>query len=181
MFSIRDLMENSKFDGMTMKIYKAEEKHILTIINVYAPTAALIKKDNSILDDLYLDLSNLLNEQKSCSTMTILAGDFNAKVDKRKHTDINFLGKFSRGRTNNSGKTLIDFCSINHLFISNSAFQHPARHITTWESQIKVDNKLVKVYNQIDYRQVGRLRTIFQYFHFYFQYSLQQTLLFPIV
>ena len=83
--------------------------------------------------------------------MVILAGDFNAKVGKRRHTDINCLGKFSRGRTNNSGKTLIDFCSINHLFISNSAFQHPARHITTWESQIKVDNKIVKIYNQIDY------------------------------
>ena len=141
----------SILDGMKMKIYKAEEKHILTIINVCAPTTALIKKDNSILDDLYLDLSNLLNEQKSFSTMTILAGDFNAKVGKRKHTDINCLGKFSRGRTNNSGKTLIDFCSINHLFINNSAFQHLARHITTLESQIKVDNKLVKVYNQIDY------------------------------
>ena len=62
--------------------------------------------------------------------MTILAGDFNAKVGKQRHTDISCLGKFSRGRTNSSRKTLIDFCSINHLFISNSAFQHPARQIT---------------------------------------------------
>ena len=61
------------------------------------------------------------------------------------------LGKFSRGQANNSGKTLKDFCRINHLFISNSAFQDPASHITTWESQIKVNNKLVKIYNQIDY------------------------------
>ena len=141
----------SRLDGLKMKIYKSEEKHILTIINIYAPTAALIRKDNTILDDLYLDLSNLMNEQKIYSTMTILAGDFNTKVGKQRHTDISCLGKFSRGRTNNSGKTLIDFCSINHLFISNSAFQHPARHITTWESQIKVNNKLVKIYNQIDY------------------------------
>ena len=141
----------SKLDGMKMKVYKAEEKHIITIINVYAPTTTLIRKDNTILDELYLDLGNLINEQKKNSTMVILAGDFNAKVGKRRHTDINCLGKFSRGRTNNSGKTLIDFCSINHLFISNSAFQHPARHITTWESQIKVDNKIVKIYNQIDY------------------------------
>ena len=46
---------------------------------------------------------------------------------------------------------MIDFCSINHLFISNSTFQHPARQITTWGSHIKVNNKLVKIYNQIDY------------------------------
>ena len=141
----------SRLDGLKIKIYKAEEKHILTITNVYAPTTALIRKDNTILDDLYLDLSNLINEQKSYSTMTILAGDFNAKVGKQRHTDISCLGKFSRGRKNNSGKTLIDFCSINHLFISNSAFQHPPHHITTWESQTKVSNKLVKIYNQIDY------------------------------
>ena len=103
----------SKLDGMKMKVYKAEEKHIITIINVYAPTTTLIRKDNTILDELYLDLGNLINEQKNNSTMVILAGDFNAKVGKRRHTDINCLGKFSRGRTNNSGKTLIDFCSIN--------------------------------------------------------------------
>ena len=34
----------SRLDGLKMKIYKAEEKHILTIINVYLPTTALINK-----------------------------------------------------------------------------------------------------------------------------------------
>ena len=48
-----------------MKIYKAAEKHIPNIIYVYAPTAALIRKGNTILNDLYLDLSNLINEQKA--------------------------------------------------------------------------------------------------------------------
>ena len=141
----------SGLDGLKMKIYKAEEKHILTIINVYAPTTTLIRQDSTFLDDLYLDSSNLINEQKSYSTMTVLAGDFNAKVGKQGHTDISCLGKSSRGRINNSGKTLIDFCSINHFFISNSVFQNPVRHITTWESQIEVNNKLVKIYDQIDY------------------------------
>ena len=46
-----------------MEIYKAEEKYILTIINVYAPTTGFIRKDNAILVDLYLDLSNLISEQ----------------------------------------------------------------------------------------------------------------------
>ena len=76
-----------------MKICKDEEKHILTIINVYAPRTALIRKDNTILDDLYLDLSNLINEQKSYSTIIILAGDFNAKEGKQRHTYISCLGK----------------------------------------------------------------------------------------
>ena len=61
------------------------------------------------------------------------------------------LREISRGRANSSGKIVIDFCNINHLSISNSAFQHPTRHITLWESQIKVNNKFVKMHNQIDY------------------------------
>ena len=85
----------SRLDGLKMKIHKSEEKHILTIINIYAPTAALIRKDDTILDDLYLDLSNLMNEQKSYSTMTILAGDFNAKAGKQRHTDITLTKKLT--------------------------------------------------------------------------------------
>ena len=57
------LLPKSRLDGLKMKICKDKEKHILTIINVYAPRTALIRKDNTILDDLYLDLSNLINEQ----------------------------------------------------------------------------------------------------------------------
>ena len=111
-----------KLDGLKIKIYKVAEKHIFTIINVYVQTKALIREDNTIVDDLYLDLSTLIIEQKSYSTLTILAGDFNAKVRKGRHTDKSCLGNFSRGRTNNSGKSLIDICSINHCFISNNVF-----------------------------------------------------------
>ena len=121
----------SRLNCLKMEIYKAEENYILTIINVYAPTTGLIRKDNAILVDLYLDLSNLISEQKSNSTMTILPADFNAKVGERRHIGVTCLGNFSCGRTNNKGKTLIDFCSIIHLFISNSALQHPVHHITT--------------------------------------------------
>ena len=74
----------SRLDDPKMKIFKIEEKNILTIINIYAPTADLIRKSNTILDDLYFDLNNLINEQKTNLTMTILAGDFIAKVGKRR-------------------------------------------------------------------------------------------------
>ena len=47
--------------------------------------------------------------------MTILAGDFNAKVGKRRHTGISCLERLPLE------KTWIDFCSINHLFISNTS------------------------------------------------------------
>ena len=48
---------------------------------------------------------------------------------------------------------LVDFCDIHSLFVCNSAFKHPARHITTWEqTRINKDNnQTTKVFNQIDY------------------------------
>ena len=55
----------SRLDGLKMKICKAEEKHILTIISVYAPTTALIRKDKIILEDLYLDFTKLINKRKN--------------------------------------------------------------------------------------------------------------------
>ena len=67
--------------------------------------------------------------------MTILAGDFNAEVGKRRHTNVSCLGMFPPGQTNDSGKTLIDFCSINHLFISNSAFN--IQHIISLHGKAK--------------------------------------------
>ena len=45
----------------------------------------------------------------------------------------------------------LDFCNIHDLFISNSAFQHPARHISTWEFTREVNNKVIHIYNQLDY------------------------------
>ena len=51
---------------------------------------------------------------------------------------------------------LIDFSDVRDLFVTNSSFKYPARHITTWENMyntIDANNKTqtVKVFNQTDY------------------------------
>lgn len=47
----------------------------------------------------------------------------------------------------------MDFCNRNSLFISNSAFKHPSRHITMWEStQLDSNSDSMKhKFLQIDY------------------------------
>ena len=50
-----------------------------------------------------------------------------------------------------SGQSLIDFCEAHDLFVANSAFQHRAAHVSTWESKRTINNKLLTIYNQIDY------------------------------
>ena len=87
----------------------------------------------------------------------------NAKISKSTGRE-NCVGRWFRGRRNNSGQHLIDFCENNDKFICNSTFCHSAKHITTWSTQIKnkQTNPVIKIYNQIDYiimsrNQIGTL------------------------
>ena len=140
----------SEVNDLQMKITR-HAKQIMTIINVYAQTTQRIKKDSTELDDMYVELAELVNEFNSQSAIMFIAGDFNAKVGKKSNIPTPCLGRYSRGRRNASGESLIEFCNINDLFVSNSAFQHRASHITTWESKITINNRIINVYNQIDY------------------------------
>ena len=138
---------------LKMKIKKTNVKHLITIVNVYAPTTKKVAENISVLDEMYTNLANLINEFKNKNTSIILiAGDFNAKVGKTKDNET-CLGKYSRGIRNNTGQSLIDFCNVNQLFVCNSAFKHRACHITTWENhkEDKNKNKMTSIYNQIDY------------------------------
>lgn len=63
------------------------------------------------------------------------------------------LGTYSKGKRNQNGQALIEFCIQNNLFINNSAFKHKSCHITTWQGQFKdpSTNSTHKIYNQIDF------------------------------
>ena len=127
-------------------------KHIATLINVYAPTTKRLASQINELDLFYTQLSDITNNFKNISSaMFFVIGDFNAKVGKR--TDEPFLDKFLRIRRNNSGEMLINYCEMNNLFIANSAFDHPARHITTWSRTYidKITKKPTNSFSQIDY------------------------------
>jgi exonuclease III len=128
---------------------KKDDSETLTVINIYAPHTGRLQANLDELEDLYNDLSNLLNDINRTNNLIYIAGDFNAKIGKQ--TDFKCLGKYSRGRINNSGVHLLDFCEANNLFIANSAFQHKASRITTWESQRLVNGRIIRIYNQIDY------------------------------
>lgn len=126
----------------------------LAIINVYAPTSTICARNVEEADKFWATLRSAYDHVKS-STVVILAGDFNAKVGsdcQRVNREL-CLGNHSRGKRNLSGQCLIDFCSSSDLFLCNTAFNHNARHITTWTGHRKdtSTNTVVPVYNQIDY------------------------------
>ena len=100
------------------------------------------------MDEVYHKLNKLVDENKKHNLLYI-AGDFNAKVGRP--TGYTCIGRFSRGRKNNSGTTLLEFCETTHLFISNTGYHYRASHITTWEPRSSVNGKLIRLFNQIDY------------------------------
>ena len=100
---------------------------------------------------LFSDLAHLTSQYMSCALFYI-AGDFNSKIGLRK-CDEEFMGNHSRGRRNINGNALADFLEVHSLFICNTAFQHSARHKTTWQGQRRdaATGQVVPIYNAIDF------------------------------
>ena len=87
---------------------------------------------------MHNDLNKLCKKMDKISTSsTTIAGDFDAKIKKWNGSE-NCIGQCSRGRRNDSGFILVEFCEMNNKVIVNSCFHHPAKLITTW-SEKRID------------------------------------------
>ncbi|XP_033120167.1 craniofacial development protein 2-like [Anneissia japonica] len=130
---------------------KTKENTFITLINVYAPTSDRAEKYPAERERMYKELDELVSKFAN-KTFLLICGDFNSKIGKKHLDEEKCIGNYSKGFRNDNGDALIDFCENNNLFITNSAFQHPARHITTWACQRKnKDGQLINIYNQIDF------------------------------
>lgn len=115
----------------------------VNIIQVYAATA---DKDNQTIEEFYEELDEALSYTKS-SEVTIIMGDFNAKVGEGLSNKI--LGKYGPGVRNERGDCLVQYCRDNDLVIQNTWFRLPKRRLYTWKSpQDEQNNRIVR--NQID-------------------------------
>lgn len=125
-------------------------KGLISIFNVYAPHSGITQNDKSKAKEFYRDLDKARKETKG-SLVTLLAGDFNSKVGRKVNNHESCLGSYSRGRRNENGLQLVNFCETNELVIANSLFQHRACHITTWEGSRRINGELKPIFNQIDF------------------------------
>ena len=103
------------------------------------------------LYDFYNELDKVyravLND--NMSSQIIICGDFNGRVGKSGSDEC--VGSHAKGVRNENGQAMVDFCTLNNLFICNTAFQHPMRHITTWQMSRTDDTQTKHFYHQIDY------------------------------
>lgn len=82
--------------------------------------------------------------------MTILMGDFNAKIgsDNTGYEDV--MGTHGLGQMNENGERFADLCALNQLVIGGSIFPHKRIHKATWRSP---DHRTE---NQIDHICISR-------------------------
>lgn len=115
----------------------------LNIIQVYAPTADKVEEE---IDQFYDDVQQALDITKN-RDITIIMGDFNAKIGKGRVDDI--IGDFGLGIRNERGDRLIEFCQEHDMAITNTFYKLHERRLYTWKSPADKDNKIRR--NQIDY------------------------------
>ena len=82
--------------------------------------------------------------------MTLMMGDFNAKIgaDNTGYDDI--MGTQGLGVMNENGERFADLCSLNELVIEGSIFPHKRIHKATWRSPDHITE------NQIDHICISR-------------------------
>ena len=112
---------------MTMRITLICNSH-LTLISAYSPTMTYSDEEK---EQFYLELSNTLDSVPKTDKLLIL-GDFNARVENSCNIWPNVMGHHGIGRMNSNGLLLLSFCAEKGLTITNTHFELPVIHKSTW-------------------------------------------------
>ena len=103
------------------------------IISAYAPTLSVSEKTPKEREDFYDQLREVCKSVSRRKPLYLL-GDFNAKTGSS-HADYpEAVGKYGKGATNSNGEALLQFATEFDLVLTNTLFDHPMRHRTTWEA-----------------------------------------------
>ena len=125
---------------ITAKFTTKKKDIRLNIIQCYAPTNDAEEEKK---DDFYQQLQAVL-DRRGAKDITILMGDFNAKIgmDNTGYEDV--MGTDRLGQMNENDEHFAGLCALNQLVIGGSIFPHKRIHKATWISLDHVTE------NQID-------------------------------
>ena len=104
-------------DRIATATFKLSGRSTLKIINVYGPTLDKASKSPDERDRLYEQLDTELSKLGE-GTSFFIAGDFNSKIGLRT-SDSTCVGNFGRGRRNENGEHLLDFCEAYDLLATS--------------------------------------------------------------
>ena len=130
------------------------------VVNAYGPHRKLASDNPKLLANFYGQLRDAINVPSNVEIFVL--GDFNSKLGRMTNADSGFgfncfMGNHGMGVRNEMGENLLDFLCEFDLYATNTSFQHPARHTTTftgWRkdwSAGRQSKKTLPVYSQIDF------------------------------
>nr|KAG5706336.1 hypothetical protein BaRGS_026118 [Batillaria attramentaria] len=131
---------------ITAKFITKKKDIKLNIIQCYAPTNDAEEEKK---DEFYQQLQTVI-DRGGAKDMTILMGDFNAKIGSDNTGYEDTMGTHGLGQMNENGERFADFCALNQLVIGGSIFPHKRIHKATWRSPDHVTE------NQIDHICISR-------------------------
>nr|KAG5687288.1 hypothetical protein BaRGS_001953 [Batillaria attramentaria] len=131
---------------ITAKFITKKKDIKLNIIRCYAPTSDVEEEKK---DDFYQQLQTVI-DRGGAKDMTILMGDFNAKIGSDNTGYEDTMGTHGLGQMNEDGERFADFCALNQIVIGGSIFPHKRIHKATWRSPDHVTE------NQIDHICISR-------------------------
>ena len=111
----------------------------INISQVYTPTSYANANE---VKEFYSDIEHLLRMSKK-HNITLIQGDFNAKIGKGEVIDI--TGKYGLGERNGRGDRHVQFCQEHKMKVTNTLLSLLPRRLYTWKSPQDI------VKNQIDY------------------------------
>ena len=122
-----------------------------TFISQNGPTSQRVNNNNAEQNEFFAEVTRLPSRYSS-SAQFYIVGDVNSMTGYRKF-DEGFMGQHSRGRRNVNGIAITGFLEGHGLYVCNTAFQHSARHKTTWQGQRRdaATGHIVPIYNVIDF------------------------------
>ena len=118
---------NERLITLQIPIDRENNRH-LSIIGVYAPTMTY---DDVTKESFYAELDRQIRRVPKEDKLLVM-GDFNARVGSCHDLWENVLGPHGLGKCNSNGLLLLSKCSEHELAITNSWFQLPNKHKTTW-------------------------------------------------
>ncbi|XP_063442397.1 uncharacterized protein LOC134722706 [Mytilus trossulus] len=121
-----------------------------SIIQVYSPTN---EADKEIKIEFYEMLQAEI-EKIPKKDLTIIMGDFNAKLRQDNSGFERIMGKHGCGIMNENEEHLVDFCGLNNRVIGGTLFRHKDVHKLTWVSPGGRDK------NQIDHIAINESETV---------------------
>ena len=131
---------------ITAKFTTKKKDIRLNIIQCYAPTNDAEEEKK---DDFYLQLQAVL-DRRGTKDITILMGDFNAKIGMDNMGCEDIMGTHGLGKMNENGERFADLCALNQLVTGGSIFPQKPIHKATWISPNHVTE------NQIDHICISR-------------------------